>query len=194
MMKMKYPSFPLDDEYLFKANTLTNVSLVILGRDPYPSGASSIPFVKSKWKDLKKGSAGYNVFNSLFNEFPSESFATPKDCAFSLLDSGVVFMNCSYNYLNEETVSKVKHFVFITSAFDTNVPILERANVILACGDGYKMLEMVAILDTSIVKKVPHPSTQSRNGASVDESEWDQIWSQNMLNKSIQTPPKRSTF
>jgi len=184
-MKNDYKLFPLDNDYQSKASDIIDVRLVILGQDPFPTGATSIPFVKLKWSDLKKGSAGYNVFNSLYEKFPSEYFETPKECAFALLNLGVVFLNCSYHYLDDDTVSKVKHFRFISCAFDVNEPILKRAEVILACGEAHRMLGMVTTVDTNVVKKVPHPSTQSRNNPTIENKIWDKHWSKKMLHNVL---------
>ncbi|MDA0149534.1 hypothetical protein [Vibrio sp. LaRot3] len=98
-IKYKYSEFPLNEDYLKEALSVSTVRLVILGRDPYPNGAENIPFVKASWDDLKKGSAGYSIFSSLFGCIPKSDYATPSDCAFALLKFGIVLLNASYHYL-----------------------------------------------------------------------------------------------
>ncbi|HCD1298759.1 hypothetical protein [Vibrio parahaemolyticus] len=186
MIKEKYPKFQLDHDYYEKALSTDSINLVILGRDPYPNGAVSIPFLKQSWSGIKKGSAGYNLFLSLFGCIPSEKYLTPQECAFALLEAGIVLLNASYNYLNNETISRTRHLLYISEAREVNLPILERAKTILACGDAYSMLGMVATLDGT-VKKIPHPSTQSRNSPSTDKKLWDVYWCRHMLNKAFKS-------
>ena len=185
-IRRKYPMYSLDSDYVEKARNLSDIKLVILGKDPYPSGASNIPFVKDTWADLTKDSAGYNVFRSLGGESVQTEYESPKKFVFHLLSRNIVLLNCSYNYLEKETVSQKNHAFFINTAFDNNLSILERAKRVLMCGGAEKMLSMVAVYDEGIFEKVPHPSGQSRNGAE-DKSAWNKVWSINALNKAIKS-------
>ena len=183
-IKYKYSEFPLNKAYLKEALSVSTVRLVILGRDPYPNGAEHIPFVKVSWDDLKQGSAGYNLFSSLFGCIPKNDYATPSDCAFALLQFGIVLLNASYHYLEKETISQKRHLGCIDKAFGINLSILERSKLILACGDAHQMLDMVATFD-HVVVKVPHPTTQSRNSPNTDKELWDSYWCPHMLNKQF---------
>lgn len=60
-------SIELDEEYLNMARNI-KIEKIILGIDPYPNGATKIPFVKKTFEELNKKSSGYKIFSAFYGE------------------------------------------------------------------------------------------------------------------------------
>lgn len=171
----------MDADYLYNANKIESIELVIVGRDPFPLEAQNIPFIKSTWEQLNGKSAGRHLFNSLFSNKELSKFNTPRDAVFSLLDNGIVLLNASYNYLEKEKISLKKHRKYVENALVTNFPILEKSTKVLMCGDANKMLDWVIELDKSFIS-VPHPAMQSLNRLH-NKEKWYKYWEVETLKK-----------
>jgi len=182
----KYIEYPLDKKYFEKINDLTSINLVIVGRDPYPKNPIKIPFMKSQWKELDTKSSGYHLINSLYGfKKAKEKFSTPTEFSIFILSKGVVFLNCTYHYLDKERFSKKKHSKFCQLALKININILEKSNKIFLCGDAKNMLELAEIENLKDkTTAIPHPALQSRNKIK-DKNYWDKYWQLNSLSKLI---------
>lgn len=180
-IKKKYPLFALDNKYLDMCHKMDPLKLVIIGRDPFPSAAENIPFIKSSWAELDMRSAGHYLFHSLLSTSELNACNTPKDAAFFLLANNIVLLNASYNFLEEDKISEYKHSRFVERALEFNFPILERSNNVIMCGDAKQMLDWVISYDSNFIS-APHPSLQSRN-AIKDKSLWDNFWGSGELLK-----------
>ncbi|NVJ01209.1 hypothetical protein HV824_24275 [Myxococcus sp. AM009] len=176
-MRREYARLEPDPEYAERIYGLDTVSLAIIGRDPFPTAARSIPFVKEAWGQLDKRSAGYYLFRSVFGADVEQRYLTPQAAALALLDEGVVLLNASYFFLEEEPLSRQAHFDFVNESLDTNFPILERADYSLLCGDAATMMNWVVEFTGGNAEEVPHPALQARNRLPAERrGDWDRWW------------------
>jgi len=181
-----YEQYPLDADYRTLAASSKQIRLVLLGKDPYPTGPTGIPFVKDNWATLNKNSAGYNVFCSLCGKETLSQSPSPRALALELAARGIVFLNCSYHYLRKEVLNKYKHFRYVKLAYEGNRIFLERADRVILCGQAYPMLAWVKHdLNMDKYKSAPHPSRQARNRIN-DQSQWDEYWQEKALSSFMQ--------
>ncbi|GGH76732.1 hypothetical protein JOD43_004345 [Pullulanibacillus pueri] len=160
--------------------------LCIVGRDPFPKGATGIPFCKETWDvQFKKNHAGYSIIKSFGQN--TENYSSPKEHFYNLAKHGIVFLNASYYFLNKEYISKTKHLDAVASSFGINKPILQRSKKILLSGKD--TCTMIGWMNPDVYfdekyTKVPHPSPQSRNRIKL-KSEWDKYWDKDALKNWI---------
>lgn len=178
-----YHFIEMDEKYKQIIENLDRINLCVVGRDPFPNGATTIPFCKETWNEqYNKNQAGYSIVVSLGEN--TASFASPKEYFYDLASRGIVFLNASYAFLNKESISKVKHYHAVASSYEINKPILKNAKKVLLTGDSWTMLGWI---DSNIYSdekyvKVPHPSPQARNRSEL-KSEWDKYWSEKAIKK-----------
>lgn len=178
-----YP-WTMDADYLAHITAQDNIKLVIMGKDPFPEGATGIPFCKSSWEEqLNPTSSGFVVFRSLGLTEPKgklERFTTPSGCFFDLAMKGIVFLNLSYCFIGGP-IRKQRHRKELIEGFKINEKFLKRAGNIVICGEANK--NRWNGFDGE-VNEVVHPDI--RNGISqyrsIGES-WLETWSFNSLNK-----------
>lgn len=189
MLERKYKRFNLDSNYMRIINDLVEIKLLIVGQDPYPSGAMSIPFCKKDWADLDdRRLAGYHILNSVNENFQidrqlKDKYNKPQIYFEFLAEKGIVMLNASYYFLEKETPSRKSHFGFVYESLELNLPYLNKAQHILLCGNSYKMLNWVVNGLTSDVS-VPHPSLQSKNkGSDKNKEQWERYWAKGALAK-----------
>ena len=94
-MSESYLEYPLDNDYRCTAEQMDDITLAIVGKDPYPMGACAIPFIKATWPEMDGRSAGYHLFESLLGRSFMSSYKSPREAAFALLKRGVVLLNVS---------------------------------------------------------------------------------------------------
>jgi len=174
MIQKKYKIYPLSDLYLQSVNDLLSIKLTIIGRDQFPENALDIPFIKEAWTELDRRSAGFHLFNSLHSNFNKNEHNPPLTAVFELLQHGIVFLNASYNFLEKETINYCKHIEFVRNATNVNLPILEKSENVVMCGDAKTMLDWVITYGSNFYE-APHPSLQSRN-RSIDKEKRDHFW------------------
>lgn len=162
------------------------VRLVLLGRDPYRTGATGVPAFKDDWIALNKRFAGYNILCSLLGKETLSDACAPRLLAFQLAEKGIVFLNCSYHYLSKERICRDKHGRYAELAYKENRVFLARAGRVILCGQACSMLSWVKRdLDKDRYKCAPHPALQARNRMK-DRSRWDQYWQENALSSFLQ--------
>lgn len=172
----------MNDKYLTHICNQPEIKLVIMGKDPFPKGATGIPFCKPSWEEqLNPTSSGFIVINSLgiSRNHLEADFVTPTNCFFELASKGIVFLNLSYSFI-DGSIRKEKHQVELRKGFETNEKFLLRANKILLCGEANK--NRWNGFDAE-VDEVVHPDI--RNGISRYErirKDWLATWSFNSLN------------
>lgn len=163
-----------------------NITLVIVGRDPYPSNPISIPFLKASWDDLPSKSSGCIVIMSIFRDSPAQHFFSPREFAFFALQKhGIVFLNASYHFLGSDTISWKRHHKYVEDAFRVNSPILSRAKNVMLCGAAAKMMTFVTEINEPYFTPVPHPCLRGKYAAS-NKTKWDTYWSPGALSKYIE--------
>jgi len=186
-MRKKYEKYELDAAYLDAITQVETLHPAIVGRDPFPQAASSIPFVKDRWDQLDGTSAGHHLFKSAFGDSFKDDYDNPRSAAFALMRQGVVLLNASYYFLEKDTVSQQKNFCFVQQSLTTNYPILERARHVLLCGDAAKMMGWVVEFTRGSFDAVPHPCPQGRNASTAAKRrQWDTWWSSGHLKTWIQ--------
>lgn len=174
-MREEYQLHEPDAEYINRVMSLDRIRLAIVGQDPYPNGATSIPFVKTEWGQLSVVSAGHNVFRSALGADQMRQCKDPRAAAFMLLDEGIVLLNASYFYL-EERSKKCIILPFLRKSLDINLPVLQRSEYTLLCGDKTaEFMQRVIEFDQGSFEAIPHPCKQSRN-ARRNKEEWDGWW------------------
>lgn len=182
----QYVEYPLEYDYLEIVTELDLVKICIIGKDPYPQNAAEVPFLKKEWSGLEdKREAGYHILNSLglwktLSELKSQKIS-PIQVFHYLARNGIVFLNASYHYLNNEPATKWKHFWMVNDALTVNLPILNRAEHVLFCGDAYNMMNWV-VDGCAPEEGVPHPSQQGLNALKGEtKSKWHEEWDENKL-------------
>jgi uracil DNA glycosylase len=105
-LKRKYQHFGLEKSYLDICEQMNKIDLVIMGKDPFPNDAMSIPFCKKNWKLLSnKGQAGFSILNSIdYKNFNINNYLngkctlTPQKYFHKLAKKGIVMLNASYYF------------------------------------------------------------------------------------------------
>lgn len=175
---MKYSHYPLPENYLKIANAITRVKLVVVGKDPFPKAPTGIPFCKTSWAEqLKDNNSGYHVLKSVgVNlEYEKTNCNVPSDLFCNLARKGVVFLNCSYHFLDTRRLSQ-KDYIYVEKALPVNEPIIRKADNVLLCGEA-KILEK-KIIGVSCFHKVVHPDIQNRK---FRKDKWNFWWSENAI-------------
>ena len=166
--------------------------LVIVGKDPFPSGATDIPFCKATWQEQRSHqcSAKY-VLASL--GFPLDGqgakpygFDTPAQLFAALRDKGIVFLNASYQLIGDINASgatitrpirKKRDMVALRHAYQINRTYLASATTVIFCGEARKMLWFV---DGITAHHVVHPDVRNRMNPKT-RARWEAIWTPNAL-------------
>lgn len=82
------------------------IKLLIIGQDPYPSGATGIAFCKNSFEELfAKNCSGKYVLNSLgLHERNTRRFGDTRELFYYLLEKGIAFINISNKLLEGEFI------------------------------------------------------------------------------------------
>lgn len=133
---------PLPEEYINALGTKEEYCLTIMGKDPYPRGATGIPFCKPDWDTFcAYGVSGLSVFRSLGVDIRSvrSKFNQPSDYFIYLVqEKGVVFLNLSYHFLAGRC-GKKKHSEQLRNAEEINRQYLHKSKNIILCGEANKI-------------------------------------------------------
>lgn len=176
-MGESYPEYPLDSHYQCTAERMSDIRLAIVGKDPYPRGACSIPFIKDTWPGLNGTSAGYYLFRSLLGCSFMNLYESPREAAFALLVRGVVLLNVSYYCLGREDPAQRRHREYVLGSHRTNRPILVKCKSILLVHSALKMAGWLPDQPYRECIVVPHPTLQSKNSRGRHRNqEWDRWW------------------
>ncbi len=113
------------------------ISLVIMGKDPFPSGATGIPFCKEDWDEQTKLTcSGRTVLDSLGIdlECAKENFNSPSLLFEALRKEGILFLNASYRFIGGRIRKRdPQHQSYLEEALNINIPILSAAQNIILC-------------------------------------------------------------
>lgn len=162
--------------YLVDANH-ESVRLVIMGKDPYPTRATGIPFCKADWTQQSEvNNSGNYVLRSLGIDIgvAENQFPRPQDLFESLRDEGIIFLNASYVFIGAPLRRK-HHLAHMQRAFFLNQRFIESADNTILCGEA-KKCHWVTSLNMSRAVEVVHPDLRNRNNPKTRER-WSQWWS-----------------
>lgn len=151
-----------DKDYL-KTEEKDIVKLIVLGKDPYPTGPTKIPFMKKTWKEFSTNTAGCVVIESIMDKSLDEikkEYGEPRFLFDYLKREGIYFLNASYKCVGQRGFQKDKDLELLKTAYEENKKILEKAKNIILCGnDASKAIQWVNhIFKKSIVNEALHPS------------------------------------
>ena len=124
---MQYSHHPLPNDYLNTVNKKSNLTLVIVGKDPFPSSPTGIPFCKETWKEqLRPNNSGLYVLKSIGIDVQNAetSYLEPSSLFHDLVSQGIVFLNCSYHFLNTTGLPK-KYHAYVDQALTINESITD---------------------------------------------------------------------
>jgi hypothetical protein len=158
-----------------------DIQLAIMGKDPYPTDATGIPFCKPTWnQQLSRNCSGRYVLISMGfeEETISARYNAPINLFEDLLSYGIVFLNASYQYIGN-TISKKRHFSYLQEAYEHNKAILESASGILCCGDAKKIKWVVPTIDNRF-RFVVHPDVRNKVNPARN-SRWKEWWEKDAL-------------
>lgn len=183
--------FP-DNDYHQAIDRQSSLRLVLVGKNPYPNGATGIPFIKSEWPDMKlRSCSGRHVLESLtgmsIDDLHSKYFL-PRDLAMRLLtEAGIVLLNASY-FQGPWRAQYIK-----MSWDDSN-----REIIVSAAGRGAQVLlcGQAGVIEPWVKKEglwpghAPHPSLQSRASLSRFryEEQWHSCWDRGALKEAFRLP------
>lgn len=176
----------MDQEYLNRLNQQNHFNLVIMGKDPFPTNPTGIPFCKSTWREqLSQNSSGYHVLNSIGINFDGIEirFDRPRDLFMVLAENGIAFLNLSYQLIGGK-IRKHKHRTPIQTAFRLNLPILNNSTTIILCGEASKNRWNHYIHENILYFVHPDP----RNSVSANQlvrDNWWRTWEVNALRNLV---------
>lgn len=162
--------------YRILLNLRRGFDLVVVGKDPFPTAPTGIPFCKPSWAEQqKRNGCGIYVLEALGVDIPGAMalHPTPAGLFFSLAVQGVAFLNCSYHFLGSSHIAK-RHLAYVRHAFAVNKPIVEKANVVLLCGAAQVLGDLYP--RTARWTPVIHPDPRNRMRAA-----WENWWSPSRL-------------
>lgn len=179
---------PLPTEYINALNLRESYSLVIMGKDPYPTGAVGIPFCKSSWDSFcVEGVSGLYVFRSLginVNEI-RRSFCNPREFFIYLArNKGIVFLNLSYHFL-DGVCRKKKHHSQLLSAEVINQKYLQASRNTVLCGEANKIRWYKNSYNN--LHEAVHPDARCKISKHEDvRDDWYKWWSENALKERFE--------
>lgn len=137
--------------------------LAIVGKDPFPTAPTGIPFCKETWQEQTSAScSGGVLLQSLGVKIgkADDRRASPKLEFISLLESGVVVLNASYEHVGRP-IRKCDIDV-IRRGFEVNRALLDKDIDILLCGEA-KKCRWLDEFDQARAIDVVHPDIRNRH-------------------------------
>ncbi|MDD5125016.1 hypothetical protein [Methylovulum sp.] len=174
---MQYSHHPLPHDYSNIVGKRDNFTLVIVDKDPFPSSPTGIPFCKGSWEEqLKANNSGLYVLKSIGIDVQNAetSYPDPSSLFHDLVSQGIVFLNCSYHFLDTTGLPKKDH-TYVDQALPINEPIIRKATNVLLCGEAKILEEKIKNVNFF---KIVHPDIQNR---SLRASDWNKWWADNSI-------------
>lgn len=162
------------------------LQLVIIGKDPFPSDATGIPFCKPTWEQqMAWNCSGLYVLLSLGLDLVSiqEIHPTPASLFESLRAEGIVFLNASYAYLGKKKITQSRHIQQLKAAHELNKNIIQSASAVIYCGEASK-IKWIDPIERTGSHYVVHPDVRNKNRR-ITFSRWHKWWSPNALVDSL---------
>ena len=151
----------------------------IVGKDPFPTAATQIPFCKATGKEqLALNCSGRYVLASLGITLSTveAEYETPRELFEALRSVGIVFLNASRSYIGG-TINRSKHLPLLTEALVANEPILHAARNVIYCGEAWKV-SWVAPTVTGELSV--HPDVRNKYNPRTKDR-WKQSWEEKAL-------------
>jgi hypothetical protein len=165
----------LKNEYFERLSKVPTLKLVIIGQDPYPSGANGIAFCKNTFDELLHPSCcGKEILYSLDINIDSaiKNFSSPIELFYDLLDNGIAFINVNHEMFTDQAqnLSIFKPY---------NQSFLEKAEQIVVLGlskakDAFKQYYS----EFENVEFLIHPSAKAKLNSPID---WKKKWNKTHL-------------
>lgn len=173
--------------YLEQAMETETIHLVIMGKDPFPTDSTGIPFCKPDWKKQKKGKgAGYYVLRSVCGEdvfeeeWQKKQYDEPQKLFEALGREGLVFLNASYVLLEGKNQRQL-----LEASFEINEFFLRCAEHVVICGKKAETLYSYNKEKYGVKKSwqhVVHPCGMSKGNKKENSrgkeigKEWQEWW------------------
>lgn len=161
--------FELDQDYIDFTKDIP-IKKIIVGIDPYPTGAMTIPFIKKDFKELNKSSAGLKIFSAFYDKDEMKD-STPKEIAFDLLiKHNTLLLNASYTFVKGKIKKKDTCY---KEAYEVNKQFFKEDVVIYCCGKKCAQVFKWLNKDNEIkskIKETIHPSVRYMNFSTIVET------------------------
>lgn len=157
------------------------LQLAVIGKDPFPSDPTGIPFCKPSWgQQLDLKCSGLYVLHSLGLDITAiqENHPTPRSLFEFLRTEGIVFLNASYIYIGGK-ITQTKHLQHLIAAYTLNKNIIEAAKTVIYCGEASK-IRWIAPIEQSGSHCVIHPDVRNKN-REITSDRWSIWWEPNAL-------------
>ena len=185
--KVSGDSSKYSDIYYSAARSLESIQLLIIGQDPYPEGGNGVAFCKSSLYGLyQEGCSGGVVLNSLgySRKRSFESYKNPEAMFYDLLVSkGICFTN-----INNQEFKKLSLEQILKSTRETrdfNIDLVNKSKKIVLLGRGQTSTYFSKLYDGFKPDVILiHPSLNARQD---NEREWDETWTENTLQKILES-------
>lgn len=162
---------------------LAKLQLALVGKDPFPTSPTQIPFCKSTWKEqLASNCSGRHVLASIgviLSDAESQH-QTPAGLFEELREVGIVFLNASYSPIGG-TITRSRHLPLLANAYVKNEPILRASKNVIYCGEAWKVRW---VAPTESGELVVHPDVRNKYNARTKDR-WTTYWGEKALFKKL---------
>ena len=170
------------------AREIDKIKLLIMGQDPYPSGAIGVAFCKRSHDELyHENCSGGLVLTSLgYPEMTAkEKFKDPMEMFIHLLgNKGICFLNLNNRYFESPDQSNFDNYLLEKSIQETrniNIEFVKKSEKIILLGRGkVKQFFQSYYNEFKPYKILIHPSKKAKTS---NEVEWLSTWTGNTLEK-----------
>jgi len=182
---------PLPSKYISLLTSQKFFRVAVVGKDPFPTSPSGIPFCKPTWgEQLRDNCSGKHVLKSLGVEVEVAAdnplYPTPEELFLHLASQGIAFLNASYHFLGKGRAFPKYLYCCLLEANATNFPIVAKSERTLLLG-------LAKVVAPFIEEKYPHlinhittvihPDTHNR---AMRPTEWHAWWLPNALKDELQ--------
>ena len=172
------------DQYYKVASGLDEIYLLVVGQDPYPTGANGVAFCKNKFPDFfDEYCCGKDVLYSLgiSEEFARSEYLSPKECFMRLLTSQkICFINARNELTENPSDQELEAQLQLAKIF--NMPFIMKAkNIVLLGKVKTKMYFDSYQSGYSYGEVLIHPTSRNKNKTSLPE--WTKVWGNKYLQK-----------
>lgn len=180
----------MNESYRSLINSKTKYRIAIVGKDPFPTNATGIPFCKPTWPEqLQENSSGFHVLNSIgvIELIDEVKFPRPFDFFSFLISKGIVFLNISYEYIGGP-IKRSDHRTQLDQAYLINQPIMNSSDIVVLCGEAKKN-RWNGFRHPSIIEVV-HPDNRNRiSRFERIRNEWRENWLASALKEKFELIP-----
>jgi hypothetical protein len=163
------------------------VWLAIMGKDPFPRGATGIPFIKGSWDEQKAHNcAGRYLLEGLGVDLSRASleFCCPLAFAFALRETGTIFLNAAYVLLDGD-LRKGAHLHLLEAAYLQHRDVLRVAEKVVLCGQASKARRWVSAWVQPCLEVVHPDQRNSNSNCARVKDEWHRHWMPGALPRAL---------